>query len=774
MFGEFRFAARALARWRGGAVAAIVTLAMGIGTTTGLYALAQVLLADLPGVPELHRLARLYAASPTLGVERSPVAFNELDALSRATSFASIGGYADEDATLGTGTDARAVIAGYASPGFFGAMAVPPAAGRVFTASDLESSQPVVILSHALWRRQFPDGRISNATIAVDGVARTVIGVMPPEFRYGFVGISADLWIPLVRAGRNMPAIVNVYARLREDVAWPAAAAELAALASRAPSKADTWTWRAIPIDEDVRHRALAAYAGTLGPALLVLLIACVNVACMLMARGIERDKELSVRRALGATRLRIVRLLLAENFLLALTGGAIGGALAVAILRVLGAAFAAIQPSLAARLAVDIRLLPVAVVASALACVIFGTAPALRLSKRDVAASLNGEPPASRVPIAAYGARDVIVFAELASAVGLVVWTAMLFTLFAQIRAIAFTFPADHIVAMRVPARGAQDAAARVAAVPGVARAAISSGMLGGGSRVRVEIDGGSSSVMSRVPVGDGFFETLGVPLIRGRSFDASELHGRSGVAILSETAARHLMPAGDPMGMRIAVAGRRGLIVIGICRDAIEYGALSRVASLAPPEIYVPYEPPARDAVVLARVFTDAHAVLRAIGAAAQIPEGMPPARPIVLSDDVRERSADGGMIVVRILAAFATLTLLLAATGVFAVISQSVAQRTREFGIRMAIGATPRRVLRMVLARETKLIGLAVIVGVVFTMALTRALFVELTRLSAVVPSIWIGALALAGAATATAVAFATWRIVRLEPSAVLRRL
>src|SRR5262249_16029267 len=162
--------------------------------------------------------------------------------------------------------------------------------------------------SDALWRRLLPNGHIGHAAIMVDGDERTVVGVMPPEFHYGFVGMGADLWLPLGRASVGTPAIVKVYARLPDGVAWPAAQSELAAL-SRDRGQ---WTWRAIPISDDARHRTIGAYAGTLGPSRLVLLIACVNVACLLMARGIERDKELSVRRALGATRARVIRLLLA------------------------------------------------------------------------------------------------------------------------------------------------------------------------------------------------------------------------------------------------------------------------------------------------------------------------------------------------------------------------------------------------------------------------------------------------------------------------------
>jgi putative ABC transport system permease protein len=769
---------RAIARWRWGAVTAILTLAIGIGTTTGLYALGRVLVAGLPGVPDVQQLARVYASSLSLGVERSPVALHEFDTtLSRATSFAAIGAYAETDATIGSAPDARGIRAGMASPSFFTAMGVPPVEGRVFVPADLDSSQPVVVLSHALWRREFPHGRLANATIAVDGINRAVIGVMPPEFSYSFVGIGADLWLPLGRAWREAPAIVSVYARLRPGVGWPAAAAELSGL-SRGR---EHWTWRAIPIGEDTRRRALGAYGFTLGPALLVLLIACVNVACLLMARGLERERELSVRRALGATRARVVRLLLAESFVLAIISGALGVALAAAILRSIASALAAVQPSLAGRIAVDAGLLPVALAASAVACLLFGAAPALRLSRRDVAASLNGVPAVHRIEIAGYGGRDAVVFAEIASAVGLVVWTAMLFTLFGAMRQVTTTFSADRIVAMRVPARDAHQIAERVGAVPGVARVTMSSGMLGGlGSRtaaVRVETETGAAIVMSRVPVGDGFLETLGIPVLRGRSFDAGEIRAAGGAAILSESAARQLAPAGDVLGMRIRVSGAERaaiLVVIGVCRDAIDYGSLSNIG-LIPPDIYVPYDAAATAGVVLlARVSTDPHRTLRAIAAAARAPAGSPPARPGVLADEAQFGDRPGsGMIVAEMLGAFAVLTLLLAASGVFAVISHSVGQRTREFGVRLALGASPRGVLGMVLARETKLIAAAVGCGVIFTMALTRALFVELAALGAARPSTWMTALALAVAAAAIACALATWRIVRLDPATVLRR-
>ena len=771
MYSEFRFAARALARWRGGAVAAVLTLAVGIGTATTLYGVVRVLLADLPGVSDVDRLARIYAANPGLRVERSPVALHEFDtSLSAAASFVSIGAYSDQDATIGTGPDVRSIIAGHASAGFFAAIGVPPAEGRVFTATDADSSQPVVVVSDALWRRQFGSRDLHGASIIVDGVERAVVGVMPAHFHYSFIGVNADLWIPLGRASQRTPAIVTVYARLRDGVSWTAAAAELAAL-SRAQAP---WTWNAIPLQRDLTGRAINAYAGMLGPAALVLLIACVNVASLLLARGIARDQELSVRRALGATRTRVVRLLFIEHLVLALVGGGLGVVLAALMLRAVASVLGGIEPALASRLAGDAALLPVALGTSVLACLLFGTVPALRLSRRDVVASLHGRSSAGVVPIAGYGARDVIVFAEIASATGLVVWTAMLFTLFAQIRSIAFTFPADHVVAMRAPSADMEMTAARVAAIPGVASVGVAAGMIGGRSPVRAIAEGGTA-VMSRVSVGSGFFETLGVPIIRGRGFMAAELRGSSGVVILSQSAATRLASGRDPLGMQIRLGGGAPAVVIGICQDAIDYGALGRAEAFAPPEIFLPYAPSVGEGVVLARVAGDAHAALRAIAGAAQTPAGSRQAHPVVIGDEVRDRQrgSAGSMVFVRLLTVFAVLTLALAASGVFAVISQSVAQRTREFGIRLAIGATPGTLLRSVMAREGRLIAAAIGTGLVFTMALTRALFVELTSLNAIVPSLWVWTLIGASAVAGSACLLASWRIVRLDPAVVLRR-
>jgi len=280
-------------------------------------------------------------------------------------------------------------------------------------------------------------------------------------------------------------------------------------------------------------------------------------------------------------------------------------------------------------------------------------------------------------------------------------------------------------------------------------------------------------------MPVGEGFFETVGLRMLRGRAFDRAEARGGSGVAVLSQNAARQFAADANVIGLHLRVTDHAtsSVVVIGVVPDAIDYGGIGR-AGLEPGDIYLPLTASAMDATVVVRTAADPHPLLKAITDAARTPLAARQPRPSVLSDDWQRTGPGstnnaGTMFIFQIVGGFALLSLLLAASGVFAVISQSVAQRTREFGIRMAIGATPRGVLRMVLGREVRLIAAAVGTGVVFTVGLTRVMFVQLTALSAEMPVLCSVALLFSALVAAAAVTFATYRIVRLEPAIVLRR-
>ena len=240
------------------------------------------------------------------------------------------------------------------------------------------------MVSDRLWRTSFGGRALGDAVLMLDGTPRTVVGVLPPEFGFPWLGIDADVWVPMRAGPGAAERRVSVIGRIKSDRTWAAASAELAELA-RPRNASGAWTWSAIPVQDDVRKKTGLGFALMFGPALIVLLIGCTNVACMLFARGIERDVELSVRSALGATRGRIMRELIAENLVLATAGGTLGCALAIGMLKVIASQMAQFQPATAARLAGDATLLPIAFAFSVVACVLFGTLPAVRLSRRDI-----------------------------------------------------------------------------------------------------------------------------------------------------------------------------------------------------------------------------------------------------------------------------------------------------------------------------------------------------------------------------------------------------
>ena len=315
MLRDIRHAVRFLRSWRLGAAVAVATLAIGIGTTTSLYVfLRSVLGITGPRIDEVESVGRIYASSRTLGVERAPLSLTDFQSsLTGASSFESTAAYMSEDRATTAATSTGTLSVGRVTESFFHVLHARAAAGRLLLPADFRDGAPTVVVSDSIWRRQFDGQALGQARLTLDGTPWTIVGVLPPDFGFPFLGISADAWTPIHPGSQEAARPVSVIARLKRDRTWTAAAAELTALA-RAQNSSTLWTWRAIPVQEDLGKRAGGASALLLGPAFIVLLIGCVNVSCMLLARGIERDVELSVRCALGATPARVMRQLIAEN----------------------------------------------------------------------------------------------------------------------------------------------------------------------------------------------------------------------------------------------------------------------------------------------------------------------------------------------------------------------------------------------------------------------------------------------------------------------------
>lgn len=776
MFRDLRIAVRALRAWRWGAVVAVLTLATGIGTTTALYALLRVALSESTiDVEEMDRLGRIYGASPAHGIRRSPVTLGDFDSiLARAQSFAGVAAYHANEMTLGTGEDARTVPVTRVSPRFFDVLRGRAIEGRLLTPIDHTADAPPVVVGELTWRRYFAGRRISDApSIRLDGHEYTVIGVLPASFSFPFIGISADVWMPISRAAVDGGTRVFVISRLAPGVSWTSAAGELATLTPPNQPEAG-WRWEAIPVQQDVRARTGGATAWIFLPAAVVLLIGSVNVACMLLARGIRRETELAVRMALGAGRGAILRQLVLENCLIGAAAGVIGTALAFAGLDFVVRTIIEVKPELAATLSRDFGLLPIALTSSAAACLLFGVVPAFRLSRRDVASSLKGGAPAARVRVAGYGARDLVVFVELALASVLVVMTAMAFAIFGVLQNVEFGYAVDELVEVRVPASRAAAAADRLRAIGGVASVSVSTHPPGEGGTPGIASSSGRTTGVRIVDAGQGFFDTSGMPIVRGRSFLPEESAG-SAVAIVSERTAAALWPGEDPLG-RPADLNLRGrstrVVVVGVARDEFRT-ALPRPT---PGKVYRPLDLAAcKEATLLVRS-PRAPRIARTLAAAVRTRDEAAAVHMRVLGDAGRELAGSGKIL--RLFGALAFIALLLAASGIFAVVSQSVTQRTPEFGVRLALGATPWKVLRTVLHRELTLIATALATGIIGTIAMTRSSGFDdaamIVAVNASHPEWGLALIGLCGAVAATACLLATYRIVKLDPSVVLRRI
>jgi predicted permease len=443
MFADIRYALRSLRRWRLGAAVAIATLTLAIGTATSLYEFLRATLASqTPQIEEIDSVGRVYASNQSLGRERSALSLLDFESsVSKASSFDSVAAYRSDEREIVVAAASATISVGQVTETFFEVFRVAAASGRLITSDEVRRGDPVMVVSDSLWRRHFVGRTPGEATLLMGGMTWTVVGVLPPSFGFSFLGINADAWTWMPTGAEPTSRSVSVIARLHNEASWKAASAELDALA-RAHVSSNQWTWRAIPVREDLEQRLTGASAFLLGPALIVLLIGCVNAACMLLGRGIERDFELSVRTALGASRGRIVRQLMTEHLLLSGVAGVLGCGLAVGILQAISTRLAAFPA--APNLVPDASILAVAFGVSLIAAILFGTLPAVRTSRRDVAASLKGGTAPASARFAGYHARDLVVFVELALAVVLIVVAAMWLNFFAELQRIAPTFAAD------------------------------------------------------------------------------------------------------------------------------------------------------------------------------------------------------------------------------------------------------------------------------------------------------------------------------------------
>ena len=757
MLQDLRYALRSLRANLGFAAVAVATLALGIGATTAIYsAVDAVLLRPLPfAAPE--RL--VVPQSGRVGTDdRWTVAHFDFRRWQEDAVFERVALYQVSELDLsGEGEPVRVEIASVTSD-FFAALRVRPLLGRLPQPDELVPGGPrPVVLSHELWQRQFGGTRdVLGRTLRVGGLPALVVGVLPPGLGWPR---DAQLWAPMspeVATQETAPDnfAFSAVARLRDDRTLEQTNAALdgvaAQLAREFPAKREGVVVVARTMHDwlvgDRFHRALWVLLGAVA---LVLLIACVNVANLLLARGAARGRELAVRTALGAPRGRLVRQLLVESAVLAAIGGAAGIALAAALVRGLALVAPAGLPRLD-ELAIDGGVLAVAIGATAVAALLFGLLPALHASSTAPAAALAEAGARTTGGVRAGRAGGALVVGEVALALVLLVGAGLLVRSLVALQHVETGFEPQRVLTFQVSLprpkyAEREDAQAfwdrlreRVEALPGVQATSVTSALplAGGGfylGRTMIhdgapEPPNGPETSMMWNWVTPDYFATLGQPLLAGRDFTRQDVQDAPAVIIVSAGFARASFPGLTPQ----QVLGRRlfswrderiSREVVGVVGDARQFGAADSIG----PTVYVPFtqEYGGRRGAMMVRAAGDPAQLATAVRRELAAVEPAVAMANVQTLDDALAASIAPQRFNAMLLAGFAGLALLLSAVGLYGLLSYGVTQRTREIGVRVALGASRGEVLRLVLGRSLRLLAVGVALGLAGAVAVTRLL-------------------------------------------------
>jgi len=777
---DLRLALRFLRRNRTLAVSVIGTLALAIGAGVATFAIAEAALITPPPFPEPHRLAMLFTThtEPARGTERYRWSYPRFRMLEKSlTSVSSIADYGLSSVNLAGQTDAEPIGAEVVAGAYFATLGARPMFGRSFSAEEDRSPSEtmVVILSHALWQRRYGGDRaILGQTVRVNSRELTVIGVMPPGFR-GLTG-RAEMWYPATQAPRltypeyltTNQDFTSVVARLRPGVTMDALRAELATvgaaiqreLPSRSEVPEDSFGATAVPIS-DVRvnattRRTMYVLLGAVG---VVLLLACANVASLLITHAGSRRREMAVRLALGASRGRLVRHLLTESAVLAALGGVIGLALAWWATRVIIAPAGVIAPANFygaigefVHPRIDPVLLAFAAGVTILTALLCGLAPALTAARTSIGNTLRQSGAVTHVGGASrLSMRGITVAIEVALALVLLTGGSLMLATLARLRGDPLGIDPRNVVtfSIRPPeARYATTSApafierllAEIHTVPGVAAATVDgcAPLTTSCANSSLYIVGrpiplpGDAPFIRRHYVGPEHFRVLSIPVLRGRAFDNTDRDRRPSVAIINEAAARRFWPNQNPIGARIWFGGGSrsdwsfpdsSLEVVGVVGDVpYQEGDDRRII----PAVYTPYlQFTYSTRAVMVRTQGDPAVTIRGIrDAVKRIDPDLALYDLGALTEQLggawaKQRFTSG------VLAAFAALALVLAATGVFGVVASLVSERTREIGIRMALGATPGAIGRLVIGQGMRLPILGLAVGMILAIPAAQAL-------------------------------------------------
>ncbi len=801
------YAVRTIRRSPGFSVVAIGVLALGIAGNTAMFSLLDaVRLRALP-YPDAERLVVLWGNVMRTKLERRGASYPDfLDWRAQSTSFEGLAASDETRMTLSGRGDASRILVETVSASYFPLLRATAAVGRTFAADEdvVPQKVAVAVVADAFWRRELGgDRQVVGQALILDGRPYTVVGIMPPGFRG--IGDRADAWIPFVmstsaeglaqRGSRGF----QVLARLKPGVSRAGAQAEMDAISRRlAQAYPDTNEQRGVEVaalDEELLGGFRPALRALMLAVAFVLLIACANVANLLLARSEARQREIAVRTAIGAGWPRLLRQLITESCVFAGIAAALGVALASTGLQVLLGASPVAFPSFV-HPHVDRRSALFTILLSFIVGIVLGLAPAMHSRVARLSDALK-ESARGSVSRRARVVRSALVISEVSLAVLLLVGAALMIRTVQHLVAVDPGFDPDRVLTARVsiPRRAAEQPSDgpgplvvsartlldRVRALPGVTNASLVSDppLSGLDSAVFYTAEGQgltNAQTMPRAYVHRAlpdFFTTMGIAIRQGRTFLDSELTPTSGVVIVSEQIVTRFWPAQDPIGKRLKLGALTStnpwLTIVGVARE-VKYRGLPENPT-TDPDLYFPFIDRTQQVSLVIRTASDPTGL---IGSVRQVIRDVDPSIPVFAVFTMAERIADQtaqSRFTTWVLGAFGAIALLLSTIGIYGVMSYLVAQRTREVGIRIALGATPRQIVRLIVGRGALLVGSGIVAGSAASIALQRVMSTLLFQVS-IVDGATIAAIAVLAVTGVVACYVPALRAARVDPLVALR--